>query len=75
MKAKSREKTRNPCEMQGSSWPQSAVVLVELAPWSQPNTGRKRLIRQSICHYFRRTYSQTYSHFVPLSLSPLGMQM
>lgn len=39
------KKMRNPCEMQGSSGPQWANVLVELAPWSQPNTGRKCMIR------------------------------
>ena len=31
MKAKTKGKTRNPCEMQGSSVPQRAVVLVGLA--------------------------------------------
>ena len=45
MKAESKGKTRNPCEMQGSWWPQRAVVLVELAPWRQPNKGRKCMIR------------------------------
>lgn len=33
------------------------------------------MIILSICDYFRQTYSQTHSHFVPLSLSPLGMPM
>lgn len=31
MKAETKGKTRNPCETQGSSGPQRAVVLVELA--------------------------------------------
>ncbi len=44
MKAETKGKTRNPCEMQGSSGPQRAVVLVELG-WRQPNTGRKCMIR------------------------------
>ena len=31
MQSESKAKTRNPCEMQGSSGPQSAVITVELA--------------------------------------------
>ena len=51
MKAETKGKTRNPCEMQGSWIPQRAVVLVELAQPEHVKSKRSPTPNRSVAQW------------------------